>query len=90
MGCMGSGIKKVANAIVNFFRKVINFFYNSVCKKLIVYQDVTTRDQIVSAVHELFDIPSEKHLRFRGEDGILVVMCAALPNDIDIFVEIND
>jgi len=26
MGCMGSGIKKVANAIVNFFRKVINFF----------------------------------------------------------------
>jgi len=69
-------------------KKIFNFYYDLCCQKLIVYSG-TKSEEIKSTIRELLEIPEDKKVIYLDEEGNPLVISSALPNNINIYVQIK-
>lgn len=69
-------------------KKTFNFYYDSCCQKLIVYEG-TKSDEIKSTIRELLEIPKDKKVIYVDDEGNPIVISSSLPNNINIYVQIK-
>ena len=69
-------------------KKVFNFYYDLCCQKLTVYPG-TKPEEIKSSIREILEIPEDKKVMYLDEDGNPIAISSALPNNINIYVQIK-